>query len=86
MGGIFISLYIFAWVFGNHKDTYYMESAKQVGSEWTCPPGEDEDGPYWDYGKGHDPVCHVPARQCPWLWFPGFTVSPCPYKDPLSRP
>lgn len=44
-----------------------MEPAKQMGTEWTCSPGED--GPYWDNGKGRDPVCHDPVRQCPWLWF-----------------
>jgi len=80
-------MYFVAWVFGGHGHTYYMEPAKQVGTAWTCPSGEDDDeGPYWDNGKGHDPVCHIPARQCPSLWLPVATVSPCPYKDPLGGP
>jgi hypothetical protein len=84
--GFFIVVYIVAWVFGNHGHKYLMEPAEEVGTEWTCPPSDDEQGPFWDNGKENSPVCHVPERQCPWLWFPVTTVTPCPYKDPLGGP
>jgi hypothetical protein len=81
--GFFIVMYVAGWVFGNHGHTYFVEPAKQVGTEWVCPPGGDgEKSPHWDEGK--EPVCHVPVSQCPSLWFPVATVSPCPYKDPLG--
>ena len=64
--------------------------AKQPGQTpvvtdmWRCAEGQK--GPFWENGKGRDPVCHEPVRQCPVLWFPLATQSPCPYKDPLGGP
>jgi hypothetical protein len=81
--GFFIAMYVVGWVFGNHGHTYFMEAAKQVGTEWVCPPSEGgEQGPRWDEGK--EAVCHIPVSHCPSLWFPIATVVPCPYKDPLG--
>lgn len=78
-------LYVSLWVFGTHGHTYYVEDAKLDRSEWTCPPGED--GPFDGNTQGrHNPVCHVPARECPSLWFPYASVVPCPYRDPLGGP
>jgi hypothetical protein len=79
-------VYVLAWVFGEHGHTYTLERATKSGNVWTCPPSEDEDGPHWDNGKDRDPVCHIPVRLCPSLWFPYATVIPCPYKDPLGGP
>jgi hypothetical protein len=87
--GIFVLVYVTLLVLGNHRDSYWREPAKlifvsqdqQIKTEWTCPNGEDpEQNERWDE---HTPVCHIPATQCPWPWFPVATVSPCPYKDPL---
>ncbi len=76
-------LYACAWLFvGEHGYTYYIEPAKKVGTEWTCPP--DEDGPIT--GEVSYIVCHDPVRQCPSLWFPVATQVPCGYKDPLGGP
>ena len=77
-------LYGAIWVFGEHGHTHYLGPAKRNGAEWVCAEGDD--GPFWDNGKNRDPICNVPVRQCPVLWFPGASQSPCPYKDPLGGP
>lgn len=90
--GTLVLLYAVSWVFGQHGHTYNIEPAKQAAdaaevkpaTDWQCAEGQE--GPFWENGKGRDPVCHDPVRQCPVLWFPVATQSPCPYKDPLGGP
>jgi len=77
-------LYVLMWLFGSHGRTYTLEPAKQETGAWVCRAGED--GPFEENSKGAQPVCHVPERQRPSLWFPYASVVPCPYKDPLGGP
>ena len=70
--GALVGLYVLLWV------------AQLNGTEWTCPRGQD--GPFWDNGKGRNPVCHDPVRECPVLWLPFASQTPCTYKDPLGGP
>ncbi len=86
-------LYALAWIFGEHGHDYTLDDPEKVfvsdadgriRAAWACK--EQAQGPFWDNGKDRDPVCHVPVRQCPSLWFPIATQLPCPYKDPLGGP
>jgi S1-C subfamily serine protease len=84
MIGAFAALYVLVWFFGKHGHSHFLEPAKQNGTEWACPPGQD--GPFEENGKGRDPVCHVPVRECPVLLLPFASQTPCTYKDPLGGP
>jgi hypothetical protein len=79
-----VLLYAVAWVFGEHGHTHFLETAKLDGTHWTC--AEEGQGPFWDNGKDRNPICRVPVRQCPMLWFPVASQVPCPYKDPMGGP
>jgi hypothetical protein len=88
--GVFALLYLGVWVFGEHGYTYsvnparkiFVSEAEEIRTQWACD--DDDEGPLWDNGDNKDPVCHIPVRQCPALWFPFVTQAPCPYKDPLG--
>jgi len=82
MTGAVAVLYVLVWFFGEHGHSYFLEPAKQNGTEWTCPLGQD--GPFWDNGAKVDPICRVPVRECPMLLFPAITQFPCPYRDFLG--
>jgi hypothetical protein len=60
----------------NDDGTCPVEPVMQTNMEWTCPPGQD--GPLTGEWKNQE-TCHDPARQCPLLWFPFITETPCRY-------
>lgn len=88
--GLMALLYLAAWVFGEHGHTYtlgparkvFADSGEQDKTQWAC--SDRDQGPFLDNGPNREPVCHVPVRQCPVLWFPLATEVPCHYKDLLG--
>jgi hypothetical protein len=79
--GLLILIWIVLFVGGEHGYTYYVEPA---GADGKCRPGQT--GPFSEPNESYPVYCKDPDRQCPVLWFPYVSQTPCPYEDILGGP